>query len=104
MIGRSLPPARRNVDTTVRAVRCGLCVDQHQIYAQPHIAPERPGPVIPPRVNLGWLFEEAKTVAQTQSQQRPETLSFRLAYQHLPFPKGGVVNIPILKGNVEIPE
>ena len=75
MVRRFFPAARRDIDSAGFAARRECFAREDQIDAQPFIATQATGPIIPPREGLRWLYEASEDVAETEIEQALQPLS-----------------------------
>src|SRR6056297_3624951 len=82
MIRGSLVPPRLDIHPRGPACGCERLARQNEVDAQPALAAETAGTVIPPAVDPVFLVEQAEGVYEAERQDPLQRLAFRLAAKH----------------------
>jgi len=90
------------VDGNSSAARRDRRAGQGQVDPQPPPAVERALPVIPERVRPRAGVADAAQVGQTPVQQGADAVPFRLAAQVPSTPGDGIIDVPVVRGDVEV--
>jgi hypothetical protein len=96
--------ARRLVDDAGAAGRRKRRRQQDMVDAQAAVEPEAHLPVVPPRVELGRLLEQAEGIDQAEFDKLAEGRALRFAAQDLVLPRRRVMHVAVLRRDVVIAE
>src|SRR5688500_12913948 len=103
MVGRTLEPARREIDAAGAAAFGESRGEQHMVDAQAEIALEAvDDPIVPPRERLFRLLEKPESVLQSDVQYRLQRCALRHAEEHLALPLLRIEYILVFRRDVEV--
>ena len=104
VVGRALAPSGLLVDAAGSAGLCERSRAEDEIDAQAVIAAKAEHSVVPPAEEPLLLLEEPEEVAETHVEELAEGGPLGIAAEDLAAPLLGIVDVPVLRGDVEVAE